>query len=301
VIPIPAIPFFNRRRAMGPALAAILLSARLASAQSDANVVKALTDMANLETGLSFVELDLGFYVPLEALDDVAFPTTPAHNHIDDGGGAAVVRPGVGRFDPQRALLSLTWGGPYVTYQPGTTQEDIQPYDRGSPLDPWGMPYLFFSPLGLLRGDSLTFTQEFYGDQFDRYAIVSLGPDRVMSGDDLVRLFNGSVTTRGLSSISGAGVTARNDASGSSFTAKHNAPFSIRGYRLAAGPGERRVLFGATELTDVSEWTDTRVTVRPPLGVFGTQSVVVEILGSPTNALELTIRPNAAAHWMGYR
>ena len=58
------------------------------------------------------------------------------------------------------------------------------------PLDPWGQPYRFYSPIGLIGSNASTSTPSSWNtnsfsdgrltssdDRFDRYAIVSFGPD----------------------------------------------------------------------------------------------------------------------------
>ncbi len=47
----------------------------------------------------------------------------------------------------------------------------------------------------------MSVTQEYHGDAFDRYAIVSLGMDRVKSGDDVIRLFGTAPTRTVISSV----------------------------------------------------------------------------------------------------
>jgi prepilin-type N-terminal cleavage/methylation domain-containing protein len=137
--------------------------------------------------------------------------------------------------DPKVANLYDYWLGPFlnpqrvyigdaVTNDPQQIQTTIIHLDY--PLDPWGTPYRFYSSLGIIGtnasadtnvtpgslgnlsfGDGALTTSD---DRFDRFAIVSYGPDRVSdsttttSPDDLIyhfgMLFTES-TYRGLTLI----------------------------------------------------------------------------------------------------
>jgi len=120
------------------------------------------------------------------------------------------------------------WKGPFVNVNRaafadelqrlGTTNDQKIAFDF--PLDPWGTPYRLFSPLGLVgsdaTGDYATFTGDFsalnpsFSDgmltqksqRFDRFAVVSFGPDRTSgtalgdfrNRDDIYHLFGGIYT-----------------------------------------------------------------------------------------------------------
>ena len=71
---------------------------------------------------------------------------------------------------------------------------------NGPALDPWGTPYMFYSPLGVIGGGDLD-SDAFGGgavtaqdDRFETFAIVSYGPDGQSDSasggdDDLLLLF----------------------------------------------------------------------------------------------------------------
>ena len=107
------------------------------------------------------------------------------------------------------------WAGPFANFRRAWTGKDFKPnvpqalddYERarGYPLDPWGRPYRLYSPLGVVGGhsssasetepaspddlDQETFSNgeltEAGGYEFDRFAIVSYGPNGAESDADL--------------------------------------------------------------------------------------------------------------------
>lgn len=233
--------------------------------------------MAILADALQVCALDTNYYVALEALDDLSYPTVAQpFDFIDEGGGSYVIRPWEGKFTASRVALASSpslWRGPYVSFQPGRIQLADGPYDKGSPLDPWGTPYYFFSPLGLLRGDSGSVTLELYGDQFDRYTIVSLGPDRVMSQDDLTYQFGSGVTARVISSLRGPrviplsrGPNAQRDLPPPSahYLVGNDSLLTVRGVNLYDSYGQATVLWGTTTFTDVLTTSAREITVWIP-------------------------------------
>jgi prepilin-type N-terminal cleavage/methylation domain-containing protein len=121
--------------------------------------------------------------------------------------------PGFGAT-PNKRIIDLvdTWAGPFINFQRVWLDEDVSNPDTGAgietilrrdwPLDPWGQPYRFYGPTGLLGGDDAKDTDPdswrtdlnaFTGElphsrgvdahdldaqkDFDRFAIVSYGPD----------------------------------------------------------------------------------------------------------------------------
>lgn len=159
-----------------------------------------------------------GFYVPLQLLDDLPggvlandVQSTGEEDAIGEESGSINVvdfkqnffdlnsgQPQLNDFSTDSRIDRLLneWDGPYMTFQryyvnPSSnnpTQDGTTA--RGDfPLDPWGNPYRFFSPIGLIGSsandplrqislstfsDGTVTTQD---DVFDRYAIVSYGPD----------------------------------------------------------------------------------------------------------------------------
>ncbi|MCX7626284.1 MAG: IPT/TIG domain-containing protein [Candidatus Sumerlaeaceae bacterium] len=261
-------------------------------------------EMPLLANALEMCALDTTYYVPLEALNDTSDPAAiPAYDYIDNDGGTNVIKPSEGKFSPSRVRLThayFPWRGPYLTFQRGRTLATGEPYDQGSPLDPWGQPYYFFSPLGLLRGDSGSVTLELYGDQFDRYTIVSLGLDSVKSADDLVYSFGSGVSTTAISSLRGPhvvgvspGPLARRD-SGSSETPDYvvasGSPLTIRGVNLFNDAGLAEVFWGSTRLRDVVTTNPREITVVIPPVLEGTNELVVVAPGkATTNSVRLQI------------
>lgn len=289
----------------------LLLSLWLASARGQgiepaqsAGVIAAQQEMQNLETALVAAYLDIGYLVSLETLDDLSiFPTQKPYDYINNGAGTFVLRPEIGFFETNPRNLLPVWLGPYATYQPGTTQLSTMPYDQGTPLDPWNSPYYFFSPLGLIRGDTGAITQDFYADDFDRYTIVSLGPDGLMSGDDVIRQLGFSisgVTGLAISSLAGPEVTTLLSITGSAFRAPEGAQVTINGYNMGATQGASQILFGATPLSGVSAWSATAVTLQLPPGIFGTQTIKIQSGAAMSNGLQLTILANGAETWAEY-
>jgi len=175
-----------------------------------------------------------GFYVPLQVLDNLIYDvdthssgnprTDDMENEDQDiylivatrsvelqyGGDQLRLRDweGVNRH-PMVQNLYTKWAGPFLNPQRVAFGEEIQRNLLTSaeeneatsldfPLDPWGNPYRFYSPIGIIGSDALTehlpvgapgdkpsgswtnfsngqLTQN--DDRFDRFAIVSFGPN----------------------------------------------------------------------------------------------------------------------------
>ncbi len=269
-------------------------------------------EMAILAQAETFCALDTNYFVALEALNDSSDSSVqPLYDYIDDRGGSYVIRWWEGRFLPQRvALLSapLPWKGPYVTFQSGRTQTTDSPYDRGSPLDPWGNPYYFFSPLGLLRGDSGSVTLELYGDSFDRYTIVSLGPDGVLSQDDLNYQFGPAVTATAISSLGGprtvrlsAGPFANRPAGSTTpdYFVAAGAPLVVRGVNLFNAEGESEVWWGTIRFNDILSTSPREIVLQTPPQCEGMESLYVRVPGGgESNRVLLSISSvTTASDW----
>lgn len=273
-------------------------------------------EMPLLANALEICALDTTYYVPLEALNDVSDPAAlPNYDYIDHDSGTYVIKPDEGKFSASRVRLTqayFRWRGPYVTFQPGRTQLGTEPYDQGTPLDPWGNPYYFFSPLGLLRGDSGTVTLELYGDQFDRYTIVSLGPDGTKSGDDLVYSFGTGVTLSAISSLRGPRVvqctlgpwTRQNGLPSESpdYVVASGSPLTVRGVNLFNEGGQAEVFWGSTRFADVLTTSPREIIVLVPPMIEGTDELRVVVPGKAvTNPVRVQITSTSyAAHWQLY-
>ncbi len=124
---------------------------------------------------------------------------------------------------PRVADLITNWSGPFVNFKnvyqdPNVIGGGAVQVRRDYPLDPWGQPYRFYSPLGIigtgadnLIPDNWSNDSTFDGNiqrgliiyELDRFAIVSYGPDmepntlqesQNRTGDDIVYVF-GSLFT----------------------------------------------------------------------------------------------------------
>lgn len=160
------------------------------------------------------------FYVPIQLLDDLPRDTAnvntgnPPADSLDNEswGNIWLIDPfrdpilqAAGtqyRMDsniPRVVDLREEWQGPFLNAQrvfkdplnpTGTALTDVR---RDFPMDPWGQPYRFFSPVGPIGTNALqrdpfqqnsdTFSDGWMqdldtADPFDRYAIVSFGPDQ---------------------------------------------------------------------------------------------------------------------------
>ena len=235
-------------------LAILLALPMLAAAQYEAIT---LSDMQVLADAEDRFAIDSGFYTTLENLDDTAnSPGNPTFQYINDGGGALVLRTGVG--EPFRRVLTTEWDfGPYVTIQQSRWEAANGDYDQGTPIDLMrvGQPYYFYSPLGLIEPKSGTISQRYYGDAFSRYTIVSHGADGVMSGDDLIYQFGPALTARTISSARMRNATSKSIA---------DYRLVIRGFNLGSAQGTGGLLYdgapavGPTVLT----WTPNQVIFR---------------------------------------
>lgn len=226
------------------------------------------------------VMIDTGYYVSIENLNDL--PTdnvTYWFDYINEGGGAAVIDHHTGMFKPVRVDLLTPpnlWQGPYVTYQPGRIALDGAGYDVGTLLDFWSNPYYLFTPLGLARPPSQSITQDLYGDQFDRYAIVSLGPDGVKSDDDIIRFFGGAPTALVVSSVNPN-------------TAEAGETVTLRGYNFGDSQGDSQLILNNTIVNEIESWSDREIRFRVPADAQSGY-VKVRVSGEESNGLYLVVK-----------
>lgn len=277
----------------------------------------ALAEMSTLADAEEICAAETGYYVALEALNDQSTqnPYRP-WDYINDGGGCYVIRPAEGRFRAGGRIDylfgPLAWSGPYVTYQDGKFQTGTTPYDQGSPLDPWGNPYYFFTPLGLVLGDDGTVDLELYGDRFDRYTIVSLGPDGVMSGDDLAYQFGVGVSITALSSVRPAAPAGKVSGKDAAKPGKADAGTTylqagdgaiLRGVNLGTASGGA-VLFNGATVDTVTSWTTREIRLNLPAGLGGQSGTLsVQRGAAQTNGLAVTIigRVNGVRGWERFK
>ena len=190
-------------------LVSIVLPPVRLAADKELDSVIALADMNAVVTAMQFAYLDTTYWTSIENLNDqiATFPLANPFDDINDKGGARVLDPRTGRWTPERKNLVgafFPWRGPYLSIQQGRISIDGDGYDPGTLLDLWGTPYYLFTPLGLARPDEGTITLDLYGDEFHQFAIVSLGPDREKSRDDLVVFFGSAPVVLSASSVTPA-------------------------------------------------------------------------------------------------
>ncbi len=298
--------FSHITKDMGFALIGLTLYVWPSLALAQANVIVAEADMRNMAEAMEVVALDTTRYVSLENLNDLsATNTTKPFDSIKDQGGVFSIIPQDGFFLPRKDLTlgPNPWRGPYVTFQQGRTQAGTTPYDQGSPLDPWGTPYYLFNPFGLIRGDEGIITLELYGDQFDRYTIVSLGPDGIMGTDDISREFGAGVTSTRLTSLRGDGVLLTSAPKASPiYDVQAGTTVTLRGYNFGAARPDKSVLFGTTVLEDIVSWTSREVTVVLPETLGGTGDFAVYLGLGTTNVIHATIigTNTSVDNWSSY-
>lgn len=236
------------------------------------NDTVALSEVRLLGEALQLVYAETTYLTTLENLNDFTTPSqiTP-YDYINHNGGALVIKPFFGDFEANRLdflnrPFGLGWQGPYVNIQAIYTSPTSS-YDPGTFLDPWGRPYLFYSPLGLLKPSTESVTLEFHGDQFSTYTVASLGADGVVSEDDHTFSLGIGISRLAISSMSirnntGTGLQA--SAAGLS-----TAPFvlHLRGYQFGTQQGT--VALGGAPLT-ILNWSDREIDAalssRPDLG-----------------------------------
>jgi type II secretory pathway pseudopilin PulG len=262
-----------------------------------AREVAAVLDMQALRQAMEIAFLDTASLHTLEDLNDIidGMPNY-AFDDIMQGGGAQVIDLATGRFRAQRLDVrqpARRWQGPYVTYQNGHFSIDGAGYDPGTPTDPWGNPYYLYTPVGLVRPTLGTVTLEGYGDAFDRYAIVCVAGDGVVSEDDLIEYFGGGVfhppTATVISSVRPA-------------VASPGQAVTVRGYNFGAQTGSARIELGgrAIPASAVASWTDRQAAFTLPGNATTGDVVIVTASGSRSNAFRVQI-PMRAKRWAMYR
>jgi hypothetical protein len=290
---------------LGPGTAPAKETERL---QEDARRTAALSDMTTLRDAEIIVQVDTNYYTSLENLNDLpGINTIEPRDGIQDQGGAWMLDPATGDWLPTRQDLDQSpfiWKGPYVNFQ-REAGDDGAGYDPGTPLDPWGRPYLLFSPLGLARPTIPSITLEFYGDEFGRWYIVSLAADGVRSEDDLGVAFGSSPFRTVISSAQVSGPTGIATAEFSSEvgtgsnldgserrietgTVQGTWALRIRGYNFGASQETSAVILDGDELTDpASSWTGVEIVQPLPAEpVPGTHGIRVRVGSTTTDEFQ---------------
>jgi len=236
-------------------------------------------EMAILVDAETTVFIDTSYYVSIENLNDLLSPdVTYWFDYIGEGGGTAVLDLATAFFKPERQDLTYLphlWRGPYVSFAPERITVSGAGYDPGTLLDFWWHPYYLFSPAGLVRPPSMSITQELYGDVFDAWAIVSLGPDGMKSSDDIIRQFGVPPTTLIITSLSTPQAT-------------YGDRVTIRGYNLGASQGTSQVLLNGVPVSTVESWASREIIFRVTEGM-ASGNVVVAVDGYESNPVGLTI------------
>jgi len=250
-------------------------------------------EMQTLAQAMDMVYIDIGYYVSIENLNDLLSPyTVHDFDNIDQFVGTWVVDPATALFYPDKRDLTHVphlWLGPYVTYQDDRIALDGAGYDRGALLDLWGTPYYLFSPAGLARTDQHTVTLELYGDYFDTYAIVSLGPDGIKSSDDIVRTFGAPPTRLVLTSLSTP-------------SAYPGGMIALRGYNFGSRSLQPPDLFlGGSQISSILSWTDRLIQFTVPEdAASGYLKLVKDSEESNLLFLEISEMPTSARQWVLY-
>lgn len=134
----------------------LMLMPVLKNRTEKAREARAVADINAIKRALSNVEIDTGYYVRLPVLNDTT-NRVDEENDISTAGeiyGNYVIDEKTGDYveynENGTGDLSFetmyTWIGPYITYQnlQDTNGDQI-------PEDPWGMPYMLFTQLGLVE------------------------------------------------------------------------------------------------------------------------------------------------------
>jgi len=296
----------------------------------DARRVAALSDIATLRDAETVVQLDTLFYTSLENLNDLpGINDLYPRDGIQDMGGAWMLGPFTGQWEPDRKLLDIepsVWRGPYVNFQ-SEAGDDGAGYDPGTPLDPWGNPYLLFTPLGLARPTIPDITLEYYGDTFDRWYIVSFANDGIMSEDDIGLDFGGPpyyLVISSLTLLSGTGVT-QNQAPSLNFPAPtQSSPSStaidspsaatvsrsaaatlsasswtvaIKGYNFGASQSTSSVLLDGVDAADpATSWTSTGILQSLPSDLEpGPHTIALQVNSTTSNTFPFMFTGTLAA------
>jgi IPT/TIG domain-containing protein len=256
-------------------------------------VTATLSELQTLTQQMDIVYLDIGYYVSIENLNDLlSDSTTYDFDNIDQFDGTWVISTGTGKFNPEKVDLKSPyrlWQGPYVNFNSNRVSIDGDGYDKGTLLDFWGCPYYLFSPLGFVRTDEHIITQELYGDYFDLYAIVSLGPDGIKSSDDLYRTFGTLPTSLVISSLS-------------SSSAYPGDMLTLRGYNMGSDTrAALELFFNETPITDIISKSSTLVEFLVPQ-ILGSGNIKVKIGEDESNTISLEIleKPTSSKNWILY-
>jgi len=261
-------------------LGAIISLFTSAAAAQPATEAAAASELNTLANAMIFFQLDTTFFTTLENLDDVnSTSVTNDFQNINDDGGTLVIAPAIGDIADNRLTLTnrpfgLAWAGPYATFQSSRIAGSDDLFDPGTPLDPWGTPYYFYTPLGRVNPSIEGVDLQDYGDTFNDYRVVSLGSDRVVSSDDLIRFV--SATRIAVTVISSATVQ--------SATRRAGATLTIRGYNFGDSQGDGAVTINSGPTETVLSWSETEVIVSLATVPANDATIQLETDSGPTTS-----------------
>jgi len=201
----------------------------------EARLSAAQQDLDALQNAQQHAAIDTGYFYRLYVLDDTrggdgVAPSNLANDRVDGIRDEAlrtdVTNPKLLFIDTKTGLFlsggnaifdrmaqnetSFNWNGPYVNIpRKSGLKYPVANVPAGTPLDPWGNPYLFFTKEGLVNDRDGVISTTYIGldgnsyntVRFDRPTILSLGPNGVPGngagsseplfgqGDDLYRQF----------------------------------------------------------------------------------------------------------------
>jgi len=201
----------------------------------EARLSAAQQDLEALQTGQQHAAIDTGYFYRLYVLDDTTGGDGVASSNLtgdrvdgirDEALRTDVTNPKLIFIDTKLGTLIATgasiydrmvrnetafnWNGPYINIaRKAGLKYPVANVPAGTPLDPWGNPYLFFTKEGLVDDRNSIIATSYTGndgntyttDRFDRPTILSLGPNGVPGngagsgepnfgqGDDIFRQF----------------------------------------------------------------------------------------------------------------
>lgn len=162
-----------------------------------------------------------GYYLPLQVLDDVPAGSEGIDSIANEPDAVRLIPTEVEgeppAAQPAVAEIAEEWNGPYAQTKRvylGAASESLdlaelepETLQLDHPLDPWGTPYRFYAPTGIIGSAALSEEEgalnnpEFSDgvvtandDRFDTFAIVSFGPNgqsdsMTEEDDDIIYLF----------------------------------------------------------------------------------------------------------------
>ena len=261
----------------------------VASYAADVRDIAAQQDEAAIIQALEMVYLDTGYYTSIENLDDLASTTSQPYNNINDGGGMLALEMSTANWRAARVPMSGLfggWMGPYIAVQPQKISVDGAGYDPGTFLDPWGNPYYLFTPAGLARPTTKSITLDLYGDAFDRFTIVSLGADGVVSSDDVMRQFGSAPTQMMITSLRPA-------------TAARGANVTVHGYNLGSSASGKAILSNGSPVPNIVSWSPTQIVFTVPQNAYD-GPIQVQIGAVKSNAMDLHLLTRTTRQWTMY-